>query len=70
MQFKGNAVWFVGFLLLLTLSLPQITQANSGQVYEVQSNLLNIRAEPSLNSEVIGWLNEGDTVNGFKEEYG
>lgn len=72
MQFTGKSVypWFVGFLVLLTLSLPQITQANNEQVYEVQSNLLNIRTEPSLDSEVIGWLNEGDTVNGFKEKYG
>lgn len=70
MDFYRKRTGFVGFMLLFFLFIPQFTYANSGQLYEVQPNLLNIRSEPALDSEVVGWLHKGDTVTAFKEEYG
>jgi len=70
MRITSKLSWLTLLTLVLTLVIPQTINANSGQVYEVHSNILNVRSEPSSNSEVIGWLSKGDTVNTFQEQYG
>ncbi|TQS72030.1 SH3 domain-containing protein [Ornithinibacillus gellani] len=59
-----------GFMLLLSVFFIPAVQAESGQVYEVTTNLLNVRDTPARDGNIIGQLRPGNKVTVFKESYG
>ncbi|AXI10746.1 SH3 domain-containing protein [Oceanobacillus sp. 143] len=70
MNFLRSFSISIGFLLFLLLLIPNVGQAQEGRTYEVSSAVLNVRGEPSNNSEIIGLLSKGNNVMVFQEKYG
>ncbi|RKQ33456.1 N-acetylmuramoyl-L-alanine amidase [Oceanobacillus halophilus] len=57
-------------LIIIFLFIPMMVHAESGQTYEVNAAILNVRSEPAQNSEIIGRLTTGNQVTVFQEKYG
>ncbi|WP_377559040.1 N-acetylmuramoyl-L-alanine amidase [Ornithinibacillus salinisoli] len=61
-----------GFLLTIFFFVPTIiaNAEESGQLFEVDITLLNMRTDPSHESQIIGQLEDGDRLRVFEEENG
>ncbi|WP_067727991.1 N-acetylmuramoyl-L-alanine amidase [Oceanobacillus damuensis] len=70
MKYLKNLIVGISFLLLLAFAVPESTQANDGQAYEVTTNILNVRSEPASDAAILGYLSKGNKVVAFQEQYG
>ncbi|MFD2657846.1 N-acetylmuramoyl-L-alanine amidase [Gracilibacillus thailandensis] len=61
---------FIFSLSCLSFFLLQPVAASSSETYEVSSSILNVRSEPSSNSEIVAQLVKGDELVVFQEKYG
>lgn len=66
-----NFFLVMALILLISFFAPvEITEAASGDTYEVSSMVLHVRDEPATNASIIGLLHKGDQLTAFQEEYG
>ncbi|WP_244535731.1 N-acetylmuramoyl-L-alanine amidase [Lentibacillus halodurans] len=56
-------------LLLSFMFIPSV-EADSGQLYEVGADAVNVRIAPNHNAEIIGQIGSGDQLVVFQEQYG
>ncbi|KMK74819.1 hypothetical protein AB990_19575 [Alkalihalobacillus pseudalcaliphilus] len=56
--------------LFFVFSLNESVVANASEKYEVISQTLNLRSEPSGTSDIVGQLKKGDQLVSFNEQFG
>lgn len=66
---KSNIMIGIGFLICLFIFIPTV-HADSGQLYKVESETLELLDAPDQNATVLAELNEGAEVTIFEESSG
>ncbi|MCR1835785.1 N-acetylmuramoyl-L-alanine amidase [Oceanobacillus caeni] len=66
---KKNILIGIGFLVCLFIFIPTV-HADSGQLYKVNSEIVELRNAPDQNGTVLAELKNGTEVTIFQESYG
>ncbi|UJL46650.1 N-acetylmuramoyl-L-alanine amidase [Virgibacillus sp. NKC19-16] len=66
---KNNIIIGISFLVCLFIFIPTV-HADSGQLYKVDSETLELRDAPDQNANILAELKRGAKVTVFQESYG
>ncbi|MBT2216210.1 N-acetylmuramoyl-L-alanine amidase [Virgibacillus dakarensis] len=66
---KNKLIIGIGFFICLFIFIPTVN-AESGQLYKVETSTAELRAEPGQEAEIIAELEGGDDITVFQQSFG
>lgn len=66
---KKLAMLFVIVFALISVCIPTLACEECGNYYMVTTGNVNVRAKPSIDAKVIGWLDKGECIEPLSFEF-